>query len=119
MAGSRAPRITNYPACTTDIFPTVAEIVGLDADVFVQPVDGVSLVPVLHEELADRTKPLGFRYGSKAAWIDGRYKLLTTDRASGSFELYDLKSDPREQHDLASAQPQRLAKMRSSISCLE
>lgn len=109
------PRITNYPACTTDIFPTVAEIVGLDADVFVQPVDGVSLVPVLHEELADRTKPLGFRYGSKAAWIDGRYKLLTTDRASGSFELYDLKSDPREQHDLASAQPQRLAKMRAAF----
>ena len=57
------PRITNHPACTTDIFPTVAEIVGLDADVFVQPVDGVSLVPVLHEERrCNQTVGLSLRF---------------------------------------------------------
>lgn len=109
------PRVTDYPACTMDIFPTVAEIVGLKTDVFVQPVDGTSLVPVLREEVAERAKPLGFRYGAKAAWLDGRYKLVTKDRESGSFELYDLQADPHEQRDLASEQPQRLAELREAF----
>ncbi len=109
------PCVTEYPACTTDIFPTVAEIVGLKADVFVQPVDGTSLVPLLNGQAVERSTPLGFRYGAKAAWIDGRYKLVMTDRTSGSYEMYDLAADPHEEHDLAEMQPERLAQLRNAF----
>jgi len=109
------PRVTTYPACTTDLFPTIAEIVGLDSQVFVQPMDGTSLVPMLREDDTQRTKPLGFRYGDKAAWIDGRYKLVTKDRAADDFELYDLETDPNEQRDLAGEQPERLTELRRAF----
>jgi arylsulfatase A-like enzyme len=110
------PRVTNFPACTFDLFPTIAEIVGLDASVFVRPVDGVSLVPVLRGEVSKRERPLGFRFGKKAAWIDGRYKLVTTDRESKSFALYDLELDPQEQHDLVGEQPERSAELREAFA---
>jgi arylsulfatase A-like enzyme len=110
------PRVSNFPACTFDLFPTIAEIVGLDASVFVRPVDGVSLVPVLRGEVSKRERPLGFRFGKKAAWIDGRYKLVTTDRESKSFALYDLELDPQEQHDLVGEQPERLAELREAFA---
>src|SRR5690606_12135279 len=88
----------------------------LNSNAFVQPVDGTSLVPVLRGENTERTKPLGFRYGAKAAWIDGRYKLVTVDRARDSFEMYDLETDPHEHHDLAAEQPARLAELREAFT---
>ena len=90
------PRITTYPACTMDLFPTVAEILNLPEGVFVEPLDGVSLKPLLTRELPRREKPIPFRFGSKAAWIDNDYKLLTNDLQRGPFELYNLADDAKE-----------------------
>jgi arylsulfatase A-like enzyme len=109
------PRVTNYPACTTDLFPTIAEIVGLSREVFVEPVDGVSLVPLLKHELDGRTKPLGFRFGRKLAWIDNDTKLLSSNIERGTFELYDLAADPAEQHDLSEEQPARFNQMMQAL----
>src|SRR5690606_12506399 len=94
------PRVTHYPACTMGLFPTVAEIVGLSPEVFVQPLDGISLKPLFTQEIAEREKPIPFRYQKKAAWIDGRYKLVAANIEQPPFELYDLKGDPRETTDL-------------------
>ncbi len=46
------PRVTNYPACTMDLFPTIADIVDLPDEVFVNPLDGISLQPLLTMEIA-------------------------------------------------------------------
>jgi arylsulfatase A-like enzyme len=109
------PRITNYPACTMDLFLTVADILGLPADVFVQPVDGLSLKPLFAEDLTSRTKPIPFRFGAQAALVDGRYKLLTSNLAGGRFELYDLETDVRESRDLSSEEPQRFEQMKQEL----
>lgn len=109
------PRVTNYPASTMDLFPTVADLLGLPDDVFVQPVDGVSLKPLFKEELPARTSPIAFRFGAKAALVDNRYKLLTDDLARGPFELYDLEADPHETRDQSAAQPQRFEQMKKSL----
>lgn len=109
------PRIISHPACTIDLFPTVAEIVGLPAGSFVEPVDGISLKPLLTADIGPRTRPIGFRFGAKAALIDNRYKLLTNDRAKARFELYDLEADPREADDLSASRPELLAKMRRNL----
>ena len=109
------PRITNYPACVMDLFPTVAEIVGLPAGVMVQPVDGISLKPLFARELGTRGQPIVFRYQAKRALVDDRYKLLTENLESGQFQLYDLIADPKETRDLAAAQPEVLAKMKPQL----
>jgi hypothetical protein len=44
--------------------------------------------------------------------IDGNFKLLSgTNRDSGDWTLYDLKSDPDESSDLSQKMPGRLARM--------
>jgi arylsulfatase A-like enzyme len=108
------PRVTEYPVCTMDLFPTVADIVGLPEDVFVKPLDGESLRPLFAADLPSRSKPIPFRFGAKSAYIDGRYKLLTENYRQGKFQLYDLIADPRETNDLSSTQPERFEKMKQA-----
>ncbi|MGN6545167.1 MAG: sulfatase family protein [Aureliella sp.] len=109
------PRITNYPACAMDLFPTVADILGLPDDVFVQPLDGISLKPLFTSELERRAKPIAFRFGTKAALVDNRYKVLTNNLKKGQFQLYDLEADPSEMNDLSSEQPDRFEQMRRQL----
>jgi arylsulfatase A-like enzyme len=109
------PRVTSYPACVMDLFPTVAEIVGLPDNVMTKPIDGVSLKPLLAKELGERGVPIGFRYNTKRALIDDRYKLLTDNFAGGKFELYDLIDDPNETRDLSATQPEVFARMKAQL----
>jgi arylsulfatase A-like enzyme len=109
------PRVTGYPACTMDLFPTVAEIVGLPRSTWIEPVDGESLRPLFNGEIAQRRKPIGFRFGTKAAWVDNRYKVLTQDVGKGSFELYDLEADPKEANNLAATQPERFQQLKAAL----
>ncbi|MGC3972178.1 MAG: sulfatase-like hydrolase/transferase [Pirellulales bacterium] len=100
------PRVTDYPASTMDLFPTVVDVLNLPADVLTQPVDGISLRPLFTKEIARREKPIPFRYQGQAAWIDNQYKLLSPSLKQGQFELYDLASDPSETKDLAETKPE-------------
>jgi arylsulfatase A-like enzyme len=109
------PRVTNYPACVMDLFPTVVEIVGLPDRVMTKPIDGLSLKPLFAKELGERRAPIGFRYQAKRALIDDRYKLLIDNLASGKFELYDLTADPKESRDLSTEQPEVLTRMKQQI----
>lgn len=109
------PRITNHPACTMDLFPTVADILDLPEAVFVEPLDGISLQPLFTQELPRREKPIPFRFGSKSAWIDNDYKLLTNNLQRGPFELYDLAKDSKETTDVSDEQPELAARMKTAL----
>lgn len=102
-------RITKYPAATVDIFPTIAEIVGLPASALLQPIDGTSIRALFEEEIGPRKKPLGFRHTNRAAFIDNDYKLITQNVGQGGFELYNLANDEKETNDLFDKEP-RIAK---------
>jgi arylsulfatase A-like enzyme len=114
-AGIRQPRITRYPAGTMDIFPTIADLLGLPASVMLKPIDGTSLKPLFARELDRRAQPLGFRHTNRAALIDNRYKILTENLRAGTFQLYDLESDPGETKDLSSEQPELAKRMREAL----
>jgi len=109
------PRVTNYPASVMDLFPTVAEIVGLPAGTMLNPVDGISLTPLFARELGERRQPFGFRYKKSRAWVDDRYKLLTEDLGTGAFQLYDLTADPNETKDLSAERPEIAARLRQQL----
>lgn len=109
------PRITKYPACTMDLFPTIVEAVGLSKNVLSTPIDGVSLVSLFAHDAARREKPIPFRHRGRAALIDDRYKLLAQNITNGVFELYDLETDPKETKNIAQQQPELTVRLRSAL----
>jgi arylsulfatase A-like enzyme len=109
------PRVTNYAACTMDLFPTVADILGLPDDVMIKPIDGISLRPLFAGEIGDRQPVIPFRFGTKAALTGQRYKILTENISKGSFQLYDLQADPNEARELSAEQPEVFAKMKKDL----
>ena len=106
------PRVTKYPAGTVDLFPTVADIVGLPSTCMIQPVDGISLKPLFAGEIGAREKPLGFRFGSKLAFTGQHYKIATENRGGDDFHLYDIEADPNETNDLRSEKPDVFEKLK-------
>jgi len=110
-----APRVTRYPASTMDIFPTIADILGLPDDLFTKPVDGISLLPLFTAEIPERAFSIPFRYWNKGALIDNNYKLVATDIEADKFELYDLENDPAETADIADEQPGIFEEMRAAF----
>jgi arylsulfatase A-like enzyme len=126
----RTPRVTHYPASTMDLFPTVVDLLDLPDDSLVEPVDGISLVPLLHAksdaamsdaveketpELAQRARPIPFRFGRQAALVDNRHKLVTTNLDQGNFALYDLVDDPAEARDLTADEPELAARLKKEL----
>ena len=97
--------VTSQLAETVDIFPTLSELAGLPASKGPQPIDGVSLVPVLKNpnarvrDHAFHAYPRGKKLGR--AIRTQRYRLVEWKNHSGSkaeveYELYDYKADPWE-----------------------
>lgn len=55
----REPSVENFAAVTSDIFPTILDIIGLEPDPGF-PLDGISLLPLIKGDSAHREKPIGF-----------------------------------------------------------
>ncbi len=108
-------RITTYPACVMDLFPTIAEIVGLPDHLMTRPIDGISLKPLFTRDLKERKAPIGFRYQNKRAWVDDRFKLISNNLSTGKFEMFDLINDVKESRDISHEQPAVFAQMKEQL----
>jgi arylsulfatase A-like enzyme len=120
----KKPRVVDIPCVTSDFYPTLREIVGFTVEGQPQPLDGVSLLPLLEGNMPERPRPIAFqsegdpferdadRFASaeQLALIDNRYKLISDDGGS-TFNLFDLIDDPGETTDLAREKPYTLHRM--------
>lgn len=93
-------RITDFPASTMDIFPTIADIVDLPKSSMNAPIDGITIHELFTNDVKTRKTPIPFRYQGKAAIIDNNYKLISLDINKDEFELYDLEKDPNESNNI-------------------
>ncbi len=93
------------PAHLIDVMATCADLGGAeypkerDGKAII-PRQGVSLRPAFTSQPLGRTTPLFFEHEGNAAVRDGDLKAVRRGY-NGAWELYDMKADRTEQHDLA------------------
>ncbi|PQO42679.1 DUF4976 domain-containing protein [Blastopirellula marina] len=118
---TKAGLVSEVPVVSTDFFPTILELAGLP----LQPklhADGQSLVALLDGEGEQPQRALYWHYphyhGSTwtpgASIRDGDWKLIEFYEFD-QVELYNLASDPGEQHDLSKSQPEKTAQLREKL----
>ena len=73
-------------------------------------VPGRSIAPAFRRDGAAPHPYLYFNHNHNRALRVGDWKILATGE-TGPWELYDLRTDRAEQHDLAAAQPERVKTM--------
>jgi arylsulfatase A-like enzyme len=102
--------ISDYAGLNFDLFPTFLELADAQPSA---DLDAVSLLPILKGAQMEAARDLYFvrreggpTYGGKSyeALIRGDWKLMQNDPWS-PLELYNLKSDPQEQTNLATQAP--------------
>ena len=96
----------DVPCFTSDYFPTIANLLGVDLSENKRPYDGVDMLPIVKDEVKQRTKPLAFDFQSQAALIDNEYKIYSDD-SGRHFALYNIGKDIGENKDLSDEQPEK------------
>ncbi len=113
----RIPSVTgrrvDTPRSHIDLAPTILELMNVKAE---HDFAGTSLVPELMGKTAEPRPvlldlPKDTNNPERRGLIVGDHKLLMFDTGWRT-DLYDLKQDPGEQHNLAKEQPEKLAELR-------
>ena len=136
----RKPFATDVPACTSDYFPTLVDLLRIDVPGGARPLDGISLLPLIEGKMTSRPRPIAFEVrGGRgpARWatlVDNRYKLHKGGAAprrrgkagrgkaakapkapTGGLQLYDLVDDPGEKNDIAAKHGDVVARMKAQL----
>ncbi len=137
--GIREPMIVRWPGkikentstdqmvIIEDFYPTILEMAGIKNAKTVQKIDGISFIPVLEEDKnIHQNKPLFWHYpnvwgpkgpgiGATSTVRKGNWKLIYYHNDE-SFELFNIKDDIGEQHNLAGSNPEKLREMAIVLS---
>jgi arylsulfatase A-like enzyme len=107
-------RTTDLPCSTSDYFPTVLDVLGFKMQGQPEPIDGVSLMPLIDGRMTERPVPIAFESGNQVSLTDNRYKIISTDGGK-TYMLFDLVENPGETKDLAAEKPEIVAGMRATL----
>lgn len=115
------PRDENSLVMLMDVFPTLLDITSNEK----LQVEGQSVLPVLNasENWNDRTvfwhsskaRPVNTGDTKSSAIRQGDYKLINWYK-EGRTELYNITTDPYEQNDLSTVQPERTASLLKELN---
>jgi arylsulfatase A len=136
----RPGEVVGEPVCGLDVLPTLCELAGVDVPAD-RTIDGSGITALLEGKPLRRQMPLYWHYFNaigppKAAmrvgdWmVLGRWDQPESGAGGGfqpdcmaaiktaklvGFELYNLRTDPAEQKDLAAEEPERLRKLSEEL----
>ncbi len=114
--GKIAPgTVATTPAQHIDMFATIAAVTGAKIPTD-RVMDGVDVLGGVVPGLAPspRSGPLFWRSGNYQAVRDGDWKLQISGRLHKAW-LYDLRTDPTEQHNLSAQQPAEVARLTALV----
>ena len=106
--------LRRQPGHVIDVMATVVDVAGAAYPKEfngkpILPMEGRSLVPAFADRPIER-EALYWEHEGNAAVRVGDLKLVRRGR-DGPWELFDLKADRTEQHDLASARPEKIREL--------
>ncbi|MFN0009953.1 MAG: sulfatase [Planctomycetota bacterium] len=105
-AAVKGGRRIGTPVSLLDVYPTLSELTGIEAP---EALQGRSFAPELVRDEKGAARALCFeldRSGAKAAAIfEPPWKLIHQTYPARRIQLFDLKEDPEERHDLSGAEP--------------
>ncbi len=122
----RGSRTEQY-VIAEDVFPTILEMAGVKASPIVQDVDGKSLVPLLRDpaqnddsraliwHFPNKWQPDGPGINYRSAIRRGDWKLIYNMR-TGGLELFNLREDIGEAHNVAGKNPRRVRELSRELS---
>lgn len=106
----RSGTVVTLPCYTSDYFPTVAGILGIDLEKYERPYDGINILPIVKGKVTERSRKLAFEFQEQAALIGEEFKIYSADNGS-TFALYNLMDDPAETNNLDLQKPEKLKEM--------
>jgi arylsulfatase A-like enzyme len=111
-----AGRVVQAPVPLLDIMPTLLDVAQAPQPDLMR---GQSLLPVLQGGDPPERAIISESPASRSSYDDkslrlGDYKLVYNIELD-QVELYDLRADPGEKHDLSAAEPERVAAMRDEL----
>lgn len=110
-------RLENQPGHITDIFPTLMELGEASYPTKSAtgeptiPLEGQSLLSIWRGRSQSKPFEKGWEHEGNRAYRQGDWKLVST-YADKKWELYNLKKDPVEIHDLGTTNPDKTEKMK-------
>jgi arylsulfatase A len=118
--GHIKPAVVDMPIVNTDWVPTLVTLAGLEVPA---GLDGASVAPLLLGQGESPPRKLFWHFphynnqgGRPAGAVrDGDWKYISW-YDTGRVELYNLKNDPIESHDLAAEQVERVAELDRQLS---
>ncbi|MEN8773665.1 MAG: sulfatase-like hydrolase/transferase [Akkermansiaceae bacterium] len=108
------PQVSDFPSVTSDYYPTILDYLCIEVP-DQKPLDGISLRGVIEGTATVREQPIGFNFLSERSWVGQQYKLISKNDGS-SFELYDLLADESETTNIASENPEVVARMTAEFA---
>jgi hypothetical protein len=91
------PRTVDEPVSLLDLYPTILDLYGVDTPGHVL---GQSLAPLLAGGDEPLVRPIVAEARLKRALITRDLRKIIHDPRSGTVEIYDLRRDPGEEHNL-------------------
>jgi arylsulfatase A-like enzyme len=110
-----AGKVTDIPCSTSDYFPTVTDVLGFKMKGQPEPMEGVSLLPLIESKMTERPLPIGFDSRNQVSLTGNRYKIYSNDKGK-TYMLFDLLEDPGENKDLSAEKPQVLQSMKTTLA---
>ena len=122
----KKPRAVKAPCTTSDYYPTILDVLGFKPKTQPQPVDGISILPIIEGKTESRPAPIAFQFHGALSLTDNRYKLVKPGPVDAKknfcrpqdvdkFMLFDLLADPAETKDISAEKPQILSSMKQTL----
>ncbi len=115
IPATRNGKLETEPGHLVDLMATCVDLSGAKYPTEyngekIHPLAGVSLQPAFTDKSLGRPAPIYWEHEGNRALREGQWKVVAKG-PGGPWELYDMKNDRTESHDLAAAQPARVKEM--------